>query len=602
MQVNVTMPPSTSSGSNVAPQSVNSLQAAGAPGTNPYNTQVSENVNYSGTQTIKTNPAIQAPGLTTTLSDTCMGSVSLGVSFPGFGATGGTTLVDQACVRRLDAREFRAMGLTDVALALLCQSDANRRAVEAAGHLCPGTTAPLARSNVAPSAEATVADDVKYHDPIVRNRMGLPPLDAAVPASGQARPIAATAVQPAPIPPPLPVAASSTGAPSANAAPAAPLAAAMKASPAIAAVPAAGAAPIAEAASVRGVAPAATNAIPAAAIVAAPAAADKAPEAAPAIADKAPIPVPATAEKAPEPAPVVAEKAADPAPTVAEKAPEPVPTVAEKAPEPAPVVAEKAADPAPTVAEKAPEPVPTVAEKAPEPAPVVAEKAAEPAPAVVDKTPEPAPVVTEKAPEPPPATDNAAQATPAAEIPAVAPAPADQEAAPAMQAPAVFPTSTSSEGTDPAVARPASDRAEGVATGVVSLTGVGSFPEANASFCLPGMQGGLDHEDLFDRPVAVWSTSGCAVSFPESRGLCHSERTDSSERCERPTGTHYTGSPRQYSMCPDDNGRRSTSGIHGARVRTRAVVAITGIRPRCAIRRTGRPDANGSRRSSFPTR
>ncbi|WP_081056968.1 chemotaxis protein CheA [Burkholderia vietnamiensis] len=400
VQVNVTMPPSTSSGSNVAPQSVNSLQAAGAPGTNPYNTQMSENVNYSGTQTIKTNPAIQAPGLTTTLSDTCMGSVSLGVSFPGFGATGGTTLVDQACVRRLDAREFRAMGLTDVALALLCQSDANRRAVEATGHLCPGTTAPLARSNVAPSAEATVADDVKYRDPLVRSRMGLPPLDAAVPASGQTRPIASTAVQTVPMPLPVPVAASSIVTPSANAVPAAPQAATMKASPAIAAVPADGAAPIAEAASARSVAPAATNPIPATAIVAAPTAADKAPEAAPAIADKAP--------------------------------------------EPTPVEAEKAADPAPTVAEKAPEPLPAVVEKAPEPAPVVAEKAAEPAPAIVDKAPEPAPVVAEKAPEPTPATDNAAQATPAAEIPAVAPAPADQEAAPAMPAPAVISTSTSS--------------------------------------------------------------------------------------------------------------------------------------------------------------
>ncbi|EKS9824414.1 chemotaxis protein CheA, partial [Burkholderia cepacia] len=205
VNVNVTMPSGTSGGSNVTPQSVSSLQSSGAPGTNPYNTQTSENVNYSGTQTIKTNPSIQAPGLTTTLSDTCMGSVSVGVSFPGFGATGGTTLVDQACVRRLDAREFRAMGLTDVALALLCQSDANRRAVEATGHLCPGTTAPLARSNVAPSVEATVADDVKYRDPIVRDRMGLPPLGAAAPAPAQPRPVATNFVQAAPVSVPVPV-------------------------------------------------------------------------------------------------------------------------------------------------------------------------------------------------------------------------------------------------------------------------------------------------------------------------------------------------------------------------------------------------------------
>ncbi|NIF14044.1 chemotaxis protein CheA, partial [Burkholderia sp. Ax-1735] len=246
VNVNVTMPSGTAGG-NVTPQSVNSLQSSGAPGTNPYNTQTSENVNYSGTQTIKTNPSIQAPGLTTTLSDTCMGSVSVGVSFPGFGATGGTTLVDQACVRRLDAREFRAMGLTDVALALLCQSDANRRAVEATGHLCPGTTAPLARSNVAPSVEATVADDVKYRDPIVRDRMGLPPLGAAAPAPAQPRPVATTSVQAAPVsvpvPVPVPSMAPSVAAPAVAAAPKVAAPAVAAAAPAVATPAVAAAAP-----------------------------------------------------------------------------------------------------------------------------------------------------------------------------------------------------------------------------------------------------------------------------------------------------------------------------------------------------------------------
>jgi hypothetical protein len=184
----------------------------GDPGSSPYNTN--SRVEYSGTQTVKTNPAIQAPGLTTTLSDTCMGSVSLGVSLPGFGATGGTTLVDQACVRRLDAREFRAMGLTDVALALLCQSDSNRRAVESTGHLCPGTTAPLAKVDGSDNNTGTVADDVKYRDPIVRRRMGLPPLSNAPYTRQQAEnvPVVAppAAVTPAPAPAPVVPAAKST--------------------------------------------------------------------------------------------------------------------------------------------------------------------------------------------------------------------------------------------------------------------------------------------------------------------------------------------------------------------------------------------------------
>jgi hypothetical protein len=144
-------------------------KAASTPGSSPYDTRATVDYNQSS-YSVRTTPAIAAPSLTTTLSDTCMGSASFGISVTGFGATGGTTMVDQACVRRLDAREFRAMGLTDVALALLCQSDANRRAVEATGHLCPGTTNPLAKSG----ADAVVSDDEKYRDPIVRARLGLP--------------------------------------------------------------------------------------------------------------------------------------------------------------------------------------------------------------------------------------------------------------------------------------------------------------------------------------------------------------------------------------------------------------------------------------------
>jgi hypothetical protein len=184
---------SGSSGSNATPTA---KATVGDPGSSPYNTN--SRVEYSGTQTVKTNPAIQAPGLTTTLSDTCMGSVSFGFSAPGFGATAGSTLVDQACVRRLDAREFRAMGLTDVALALLCQSDANRRAVESTGHLCPGTTAPLARAKGEVNPQATVSDDEKYHDPIVRARLGLPELDNSkpkAPAPAIAAPVPASAPQ-----------------------------------------------------------------------------------------------------------------------------------------------------------------------------------------------------------------------------------------------------------------------------------------------------------------------------------------------------------------------------------------------------------------------
>jgi len=172
VNVSVTMPTMTAStgalsGSGTGADTTS--KASAGPGTNAYDTRATVDYNQSS-YSVRTTPSIAAPALTTTLSDTCMGSTSFGISVTGFGLTGGTTQVDQACVRRLDAREFRAMGLTDVALALLCQSDANRKAVESTGHLCPGTTAPLART---PDA-AQYSEDEKYRDPIVRARLGLP--------------------------------------------------------------------------------------------------------------------------------------------------------------------------------------------------------------------------------------------------------------------------------------------------------------------------------------------------------------------------------------------------------------------------------------------
>jgi len=130
-------------------------------------------VEYGGGYTVKAAPAVVAPALTTSFSDTCMGSSSFGLSLVGLGATAGTTMVDEACVRRLDSREFRAMGLNDVALALLCQSSSNRKAVEATGRSCPSAPALSAATG---SSRLAPGD---YSDPYIRYRLGLEPLDAA---------------------------------------------------------------------------------------------------------------------------------------------------------------------------------------------------------------------------------------------------------------------------------------------------------------------------------------------------------------------------------------------------------------------------------------
>lgn len=75
-------------------------------------------------------PAIAAPGLTTTLSETCMGSTSAGGSGPGFGLTIGSTWRDVECVRRLNARELRAMGYPTAGKELMCDNDDVRAAFE----------------------------------------------------------------------------------------------------------------------------------------------------------------------------------------------------------------------------------------------------------------------------------------------------------------------------------------------------------------------------------------------------------------------------------------------------------------------------------------
>jgi len=169
---NVNVSVSNGSGGSGSPGAA-AVGDVGAAGSSAYNTKAT--VDYGGSYEVKNVPGVISPSLTTTLSDTCMGSASVGVSAVGFGVTGGMTMVDEACVRRLDSREFRAMGMNDVALALLCQSEANRKAVEATGRFCPSTQPAQNQGNVT-TYPVTLQTDERYTDPIVRKRIGLEPL------------------------------------------------------------------------------------------------------------------------------------------------------------------------------------------------------------------------------------------------------------------------------------------------------------------------------------------------------------------------------------------------------------------------------------------
>jgi hypothetical protein len=91
--------------------------------------------------TLRTAPQVYAPAMTTTLTETCMGSTSAGLSVVGFGGTFGSTWNDEQCVRRLNAREMaQTLGDRDAARALLCQDKHVAEAYAAIGQDCRART------------------------------------------------------------------------------------------------------------------------------------------------------------------------------------------------------------------------------------------------------------------------------------------------------------------------------------------------------------------------------------------------------------------------------------------------------------------------------
>lgn len=113
-----------------------------------------------------------APALTTTLTETCMGSTSVGAGFSGGSFSFGTTWRDSACVRRLDAREIKTFGDIQAAKEIMCDSDLVKAAFKRVGRPCVedgGVYTPAVEA-VAPAAapteqvQAPVATDAKVHD------------------------------------------------------------------------------------------------------------------------------------------------------------------------------------------------------------------------------------------------------------------------------------------------------------------------------------------------------------------------------------------------------------------------------------------------------
>jgi len=133
-------------------------------------------------QTVKNTPSI-ALGQLTSSNDTCMGSVSVGGSGPGFSVGLGTTYTDENCKMLKNSRELWNMGMKAASLALMCTNAGNREALELTGFVCPQTAKAnkeaadqaAASKKVAESTASPAAAKAGYTgtDPIVRARFGL---------------------------------------------------------------------------------------------------------------------------------------------------------------------------------------------------------------------------------------------------------------------------------------------------------------------------------------------------------------------------------------------------------------------------------------------
>ncbi|MFM7028528.1 MAG: OmpA family protein [Chakrabartia sp.] len=101
------------------------------------NQSITYNSSIPDAQSIKTVPSSFAPALTTTLSETCMGSSSAGGSVLGFGLSAGSTWRDHECMRRLNARELaNTLGDRQAAREVMCGNEEVFRVYNALGRPC----------------------------------------------------------------------------------------------------------------------------------------------------------------------------------------------------------------------------------------------------------------------------------------------------------------------------------------------------------------------------------------------------------------------------------------------------------------------------------
>lgn len=144
--------------------------------TSPETSSSRQDVHYSGSQTVKNVPSVGGPPLVSS-NDTCMGSSSGSVNIAGFGAGYGSTWTDKNCVMLKNSREMWNMGMRAAALTLMCNDTDNKEALELTGYECAQTERDKKRL-VDRQSLGQHTQVIQHTDPIVRARLGLPPLKA----------------------------------------------------------------------------------------------------------------------------------------------------------------------------------------------------------------------------------------------------------------------------------------------------------------------------------------------------------------------------------------------------------------------------------------
>ncbi len=147
---------SARSGSSSAAITINNGSgAAGDPSSDPSgDPSGTGNINYSGSYTVRNVPELIAPSVVG--GNPCAVGISGGVAVSGFGITAGGTWADRQCERRQEAALLYNIGQKDASVALLCQDDSVRTAINATGQACPGQPRVVAQAP-APAVVASVA-------------------------------------------------------------------------------------------------------------------------------------------------------------------------------------------------------------------------------------------------------------------------------------------------------------------------------------------------------------------------------------------------------------------------------------------------------------